>query len=200
MLKSVFDFRTFDLSVLFLIASNLVPLFGVVFLGWSVGALLAVYWLETVIVAILNYPKILMAGAGGFSAKLFTCAFFTVHFGMFSFVHREFLILLFNAGPEFSSLFERGWMFWAALSLLASHGFSTAVNFFGKKEYLHKTPNSQMFAPYPRVMVLHIVIILGGGLVMAFGQIWALVLLIVLKVIADIGLHNASHATRNETP
>lgn len=193
------NFERWDISVTVLIITNLVPLLGVWFLGWSVASLFALYWLETLIIGLLNYPKILATDGGGWGEKLFICIFFSVHFGIFLFGHRLVLVDIFKAGPEFDSLFTRGWMFWAALSLLASHLFSTLFNYFSRGEYKGRSPTQQMFAPYGRVVILHIVIIVGGALAMAFGSVWALIVLVILKIVTDIGLHNASHILQEKS-
>lgn len=44
-----------------LIAANLMPVFGVVALGWDVGSLLFVYWLESAVVGFFNVIKIAQA-------------------------------------------------------------------------------------------------------------------------------------------
>ena len=51
-----------------------------------------------------------------------------------------------------------------------------------------------MTAPYGRVVVLHVTVLVGGGLVMALGSpIWALVLLVALKSAIDLAAHRRSH-------
>ena len=46
--------------------ANLFPLVGAVWFGWGVFDVLAVYWVESGVVGLLNVPKILLArGAGG---------------------------------------------------------------------------------------------------------------------------------------
>jgi Family of unknown function (DUF6498) len=42
-----------------LIAANLVPLFGVLFLGWDAFAIVAIYWAENVIIGVINLLKML---------------------------------------------------------------------------------------------------------------------------------------------
>ena len=70
----------------------------------------------------------------------------------------------------------------------------TKFNFFGKKEYVGRLANEQMFFPYGRIVIMHIVIILGGGLVLALGQpVVALIMLIALKLAFDIAAHTMEH-------
>jgi len=84
---------------------------------------------------------------------------------------------------------------WSLLGLAASHLISMFVNFYGKREYLARTPNKQMFIPYSRIALLHIVIILSGVLASAVGQGLAmLIVLVVVKIGFDLAAHLAEHA------
>jgi hypothetical protein len=47
-------------SVLALIAANVLPLAGVLFLGWSTFAIVVVYWAENVIIGMINVLKMLV--------------------------------------------------------------------------------------------------------------------------------------------
>lgn len=42
------------LSAILLVAANLAPLYGVLFLGWEVFPLLVLFWAENVVVGVLN--------------------------------------------------------------------------------------------------------------------------------------------------
>ncbi|MEM7729485.1 MAG: DUF6498-containing protein [Pseudomonadota bacterium] len=183
-------------SVLFLVLVNLVPLVGVFAFGWDVGALMLLYWAETVVIGLFNLPRLLTAGLGqggpfALFGNLFLVAFFTVHFGMFNFGHFMFLRQMFDL-PEF------GRDLWFALGGLSlGHLFSLAVNWFGRGEYKAAKPNEQMFAPYGRVIVMHVVILIGGTFADGTAGIAPLVLLVVLKTGADIAAHAASHGWIN---
>lgn len=50
-----------NIALTFNIIANLVPLFGVLFLGWHPVLILFIYWQEAVIVGLYNIPKILLA-------------------------------------------------------------------------------------------------------------------------------------------
>ena len=49
-------------AVVALIVANVIPLFGVLFLGWNVWTILTIYWLENGVVGDLQHPE---DGAGG---------------------------------------------------------------------------------------------------------------------------------------
>jgi len=105
--------RSASNSLPFLIAANLVPVLGVLFLGWDLATILVLYWIENGIVGIINVPKILMARgpmpavpAGGEleksmlgvstagAARVMLAPFFLVHYGMFWLVHGIFVFSL----------------------------------------------------------------------------------------------------------
>jgi len=95
---------------------------------------------------------------------------------------------------ELSELIEKHILetgLWVAiLALIVSHGVSLRTNFIGSGEYRNVTADNLMMRPYGRVFVLHFVIIIGGFLVAATGQMVAAVLLLVLlKIGLDIGAH-----------
>lgn len=176
------------LPLVLLVAANLVPLLGVMFLGWSVASILVVYWVESVVIGVLNIPRIL-ATDGPLGGKLFMSGFFAVHYGGFALGHAVFLNSLFDAGSVFAELRDYGALFWSALGLGVSHLISLMIR-LSRREFADKTPNEQMFAPYGRVMIMHVVVLFGGIGLQSFGEpIIALLLLIGIKTVLDIGAH-----------
>jgi hypothetical protein len=136
-------------------------------------------------------------------AKLFFVPFFIVHYGLFTFVHGVFVVVLLG-GVGLSGL-SLPWsqaqegvhasaLLWAALALVVSHGVSFVGNFLLGGEYRRTTLPQQMFAPYGRVVVLHVAILGGGILTALLGSPLALVaLLVVGKTGLDLVLHRRSH-------
>ena len=195
------------ISVGFLIATNMVPLVGVLFLGWSISTVLVAYWLESGVVGLLNVPKIVLAGRGdehttSYAALGVLALFFVFHYGLFWLVHGAFVFALtsgFAAGPDPSPI-DRETVNFMALLLVISHGASFVVNYIGRGEYRRTTPAAQMAQPYARVFILHITIVLGAFFVIFLGQPIALVaLLVVLKTIADLALHLRERRTVTAT-
>ena len=176
------------------------PIFGVLYWGWDATAILVLYWLESVIMGLLNVPKILacrqteeghIVSALG---NLFVAGFFSVHYGIFTFVHGTFLAEMFGARSMMEELLSGGTIFWTAVTFLISHLFSMFINFFGKKEYLGRETGKQMMSVYGRVFVMHFVIILGGFAVQAFGApVLAVLMLIILKTVIDLAAHKKEH-------
>ena len=90
-------------------------------------------------------------------------------------------------------VFEGGGV-WAALALTASHTVSFIYNFIIQREYRRVTVPQLMFAPYSRVIVLHIAILGGAFAIQALGSpVFLLVILVVGKIAIDLGLHFRAH-------
>jgi hypothetical protein len=86
-----------------LVVANLVPLAGVLFWGWNLWTILALYWAENGIVGLWNIAKILRAQGPapatpatarvGALSRSGVAAFFVVHYGLFWLVHGVFVLL-----------------------------------------------------------------------------------------------------------
>jgi len=190
-----------------LVAANLVPLAGVLFLGWSVFSTLLLFWVENVIVGAFNVLRMLVAQpqiGAMWAAKLFMIPFFTFHYGMFVTVHGLFVLTLFGGGftgrgfptaATFAHAVQAAGIAPAAWGLALSHGVSFAFNYIGTGEYKSALVPALMFRPYGRVMVLHVVILAGGFLVATLGSpLIPLALLVVLKTGLDLFGHLREHA------
>jgi hypothetical protein len=128
-------------------------------------------------------------------ARLFLVPFFCVHYGIFWVVHGVFvwaaLPMMFAAasheaiaGPDVRVVA------FAAVVMLASHGVSFVVNWLLGGEYRTSSPTAEMGAPYTRVVILHLTIILGAFAVALIGApIGALVVMVVLKTGVDLAAH-----------
>jgi len=192
-------------SALALIAANLLPLYGVLAMGWDVFPLLLLFWLENVVVGVLNAARMLCVDprdTAGWARKLFLVLFFCVHYGMFTAVHGIFVFSLFGeirglwtVDAAARAVHELG-LGLAVLALAASHLFSFFWNYLGRGEFRRASVNALMAQPYGRVVVLHVAILGGGFAAQALGSpVWALLLLIVLKVGLDLRAHLKEHRT-----
>jgi hypothetical protein len=196
-----------SLSTILLIIANLVPLYGLFTLKWQVFPILLLFWIENIIVGIFNVFKMLIASPanpGSWLAKVFLIPFFCFHYGMFTLVHGVFVFGFFGgyftsgaSFPDEGSLFKAisdSQLGWAILALLLSHTVSFAVNYVGKGEYKNASLQGLMGQPYSRVVLLHLTIIIGGFLVMALGSpVFALLILVLLKIFIDIQSHVREH-------
>ncbi len=197
-----------NVPLVLLIVANSIPLLGVLLFEWSLFAIVFFYWLETIIVGLINVPKIIMAkgkdvelehSLRGWSPKAimrayvakktFSIPFFLFHFGIFSYVHGFAIFSLF--GPIDIGVLE---MVVGGISFFMSHAVSFKRNYVDKKEYMSRNVIQQMKEPYKRVGVLHIIIIFGAVFVSLSGaSIWAVVVLIVCKTSMDMFFHAKEH-------
>jgi hypothetical protein len=190
-----------------LVAANLLPLYGVLFWNWEVFPLLVLFWVENVIIGALNAVKLLSADpadASLWAGKLFMVPFFCFHYGMFTLVHGVFVFSLF--GPkrydaeglwvnDALTMAAREFNLWLPIAaLLASHLFSFFWNYLYRGEYRRASLPILMFSPYARVVVLHVTILVGGLAALKLGSpMWALLLLLALKIGIDLAAHVKEH-------
>ena len=208
------------LTAAFLIGANLIPLIGVISWEWSILEVVLLYWAENVIIGVINIFRMALAKgeanpdggtvALGIGLKLFMIPFFIVHYGFFCSGHGFFINSVLGNGGNFDMIpviglpkqIEQviemtGFAFWA---LVISHGFSFFWNYIGKKEYNSASLVVHMFAPYGRIMLLHIAILIGAFIVQFFeSPIWMLVILVIGKIVMDLGLHFVAHSVKQET-
>jgi hypothetical protein len=211
-----------DLPIIALLAANAIPLFGVVFLDWNAFNVVILYWAENLVIGFYNVLKITLAAVPhpiAHLGKLFLIPFFTVHYGGFTAVHGFFVMAIFHEGNGGGPLMKgQQWPCFlvfvqmlfgvtkymysvippqvrlAVLALFASHGVSFVYNYFFKREYASANLGKLMVSPYGRVVVMHITILAGGFLTMAVGSPAPLLaVLVLLKTVLDVTLHNRSH-------
>lgn len=187
-----------------LVLVNTIPVVGVLYWDWRIFDILVLFWAENLIIGAINVLRMgtLLITQQALGA-LFMIPFFTVHYGGFCLGHGFFLFMLFGdpmamagvapPGAAIESL-QVGTLALPIAALAASHVVSFVVNFLWAGEYRGASLDTLMFLPYPRIVVLHVVIIFGGFVIAAAGQpLPALILLIVLKTILDAGAHYREH-------
>ena len=143
----------------------------------------------------------------GTGARIFLTAFFIFHYGMFCFAHGLFIFMLIdgkvggfiNGGPlalfakKLPDALDSGGILFV-LAIIASHLFSFFHNYIGKGEFRRTSAKAQWIAPYGRVLVLHVAILLGAVVITAVGSpVILLILLIAGKIMLDVKLHIRSH-------
>jgi len=193
------------LSTIFLLASNAVPLYGVLFLHWQIFPLVLIYWLENVVVGGYNVLRLVVADPSStwrWIGKLLVIPIFAVHFGVFTFIHGVFVFILFG-GPFYrahipptiplvlQAIRETG-IWFALLAVVLSHGVTFVWNFLLGGEYKNVPLWDLVRQPYSRVLVLHLVVFLTAlALSRGHTPLCGLVLLVALKTVADLLSHRA---------
>ena len=151
-------------------------------------------------IGFINILRMVTAGwkekrktSGG--GKGFLIPFFTIHYFGFCLGHVVFIFSLLGKGSETQES-DGVSAFWiAVLALFLSHLYSFFRNYLGRGEYKKANLSLLMFAPYPRIVVLHLAIIFGAmGVEKAGEPTVLLVILVVGKIVIDLAMHWVSHA------
>ncbi len=173
----------------FVIVSNLIPVFGVWFLGWSGVEVFIVYALETLIIGMLTVLKLLVAtlykgkdtwyneGSSTTVSGLFFIFFFIMHFGLFAAVQTSIFSMSANITPPGSGLlhFFFHWYDYVNKDIafmmggfVISYIARSFIPFIIKKEYRSSSMMRIMFQPYGRVFIQQFTVILGS-MFLSFG-------------------------------
>lgn len=210
-----------NIPVLALLAANVIPLVGVLFLNWSAFYIVLLYWAENLAVGFYNVLKMVFVKVerpAEHLGKLFLIPFFIIHYGGFTAIHGFFVLAIFSKGEQGPPIGGETWPCFlvfvqmlynvvkhimltipptvklGVLSLFASHGISFVYNYLIKGEYARTNTGNLMGQPYVRVFVMHITILGGGFLTMALGSPAALLLvLVLLKTAIDVKFHLLEH-------
>jgi hypothetical protein len=195
------------MSLTALILVNLLPLAGVLWLGWRMIDVLLLFWFENVAIGAVNLLRMGVRLLAGRELKaVFLIPFFAVHYFGFCAAHGLALVVLFGwpgPGPGPSPAFAADGavaflravlhepaLVWGVAAVIASHMLSFAVNFLWGGEWRRTDVGSLMLAPYARVIALHVFVVLGAAIVAGLGQpLYALALLVVVKAALDASAH-----------
>lgn len=194
-----------DPSEYMLIAANALPVLGVLFWGWDAFSVVAVFWLENVIVGAVNVLKMasIMVVQRDFQG-IVLIPFFCFHYGMFTLVHGMFVFMLFGHGhaglkgmlnqQDMEQIFAIPGLAYAFVALAAHHLFSFFFHFIRDGEAKTEKMNVVMFKPYGRIVMLHLTVILGGmATQLLHNPVWAVLMLTILKTIGDLALFQRAH-------
>jgi hypothetical protein len=187
------------LPLIAILVSNLLPVFGILYLHWSMGSVMVLYWVENVIVGLFTILKIAFARAqiGSGTGKLAIIVFFCLHFGGFCLGHGIIIAGLFlprlYRSWNWQSLLAELWV--PILGMVISYGISFVQHYLRGGIYKRASLTKLMFEPYPRIVPLHFGIILGGFVCFAFGSpIWFVLMLIAFKTTAEVVAYRNSMA------
>ncbi len=209
-----------SLSFIVLVAANLVPLIGVLFFQWDHTLVIALFWIENLIIGAFNIVRMITAMVVNKLRSIFHPIFFLFHYGIFCAVHGSFLWKILELGdlPPTVSLF--GWqaggifelfaegatvlmafiemhspIIWLGIaSLLLSRLVSFIEHFLLRGEVFDSHPKDLMAKPYGQIVIMHAGIILGAAAIDQFGSsVWLLVIIVAFKLVVDCVQHVKRH-------
>lgn len=203
-----------------LIAANLIPLIGVLFYDWNAILVLALFWIENLIIGGFNVVRIALAGVvQKDSSAIFSSVFFILHYGLFCALHGQilsdligypkisytdyfsevsfglFTIALDGAAVFLSFVEHLAPAIWLGIAaLVLSRLVSFIENFILRGQVFTVRISKLMTQPYSQIMIMHVGIILGALLLEKFNSpIWLLVVIVVFKIIIDFKQHHRRH-------
>ena len=211
-----------NIPLIALVSANLIPFWGVLFLGWDAFHVVLLYWSENIAVGFYNVLKMAFAKVSTpveQIRKLFLIPFFAVHYGGFCAGHGFFILMLFSKGESgFEPIHGESWpcffvfvqmllnvirhaysimpeaMRYAMGALFVSHGISFVYNYLMKGEYARVKPDRLMGSPYARIVIMHLAVLFGAFLTMALGSpVGILIILVGLKTSLDVIFHLRQH-------
>jgi hypothetical protein len=219
--KNIFSIENFfyylqkDLSLQFLIISNLLIIFFAIIGNWPVASILFLYWVESVVIGLAVFFRLIFfdnfdinslnfnAMGINFNLKnsfskvinIFLAIFFIFHYGFFHLVYLFFIFAFVFSLPGFS---DNGFLFLLSPFFLIPLCFIIFNKLFSEiynsGDYVGKSFQEIMFLPYGRILPMHLTLIFGAFFFILFqSHIFILIIFLLLKTCLDIKGHIIKH-------
>lgn len=190
-----------DRSVYALIAANLVAAVVAVAMGMTLRDLLAVYWIQSVIIGLSFFIRILslrkfsteaksadgqpVAGTAG--DKYTAAILFLVGYGFMHIFY--FMLVVFDPNAASGGASRLGiWL--GALVFAVNHSYSLFHN-IRLDRFDDLNLGTLISLPYMRIIPMHFIVVMGAGIFRPSTS--QLVLFIILKTAADVVMHTIEH-------
>ena len=167
-----------------LIVANLVPVYGVLFLGWNAREVFIVYCFETIIIGFFTLLKLAITGVirktgvweyqGNITKKPFWLfmLFFLVHYGMFVAIQMSLFFAVSGIGKDDNISIFNFFSKWPELItnetyimlgvFIVSYAFRNITEFILSGEYRTASLMYLMFQPYGRIFIQQFTVLLGS--------------------------------------
>lgn len=200
-----------------LIISNVSIIFFAVYENLGILEVLWIYWIQSVIIGVFNFIKILSLkdfSTEGFkqgnkqvpvtnAAKISTALFFLFHYGFFHFVYAIFLGsgLPMFFGSKAESISSNYFLYAIIIFFI---NYTIEFIYYLKEREPKPELGALMFAPYPRIIPMHLTIIFAGfvgagaGILSLDSSLTIIIFFTLLKTGVDVVSHNTDLLTRNE--
>jgi len=215
----------FTPPVITLLCSNIITIVLAVAGNWDAATVLFIYWAQSIIIGIFTVISLLGADTAALTAdispsveenssvgmwsryfaryyKYFIAGFFALHYGLFHWGYFAFIVD--------SGLF--GVVDFSSPDVWASCGLFFANHLYSFLYYRHDERRGgdyvteEFIHPYSRIFPMHLTIIFGAILVSVLSAagiestLPVVVLFLVLKLYADVGMHIKKHTGKKEPP
>jgi hypothetical protein len=195
--------RSVFASSLILLAANSLPLIAVLKLNWTFYDLLVLYWIEMILVGVINVFRMILVNPGGSTVsfhllKIAFVPFFAGHFGLFCVGVGLALQVIFGkenfeVENQITAMLTGSsrMLFWP---FVISHLFSFCWNYIGQREFRRTTIMRRMFASYLRVIPLAVFLVAGTYACLHFeSPAWMIAALVIGKAMIDLIIHIILH-------
>jgi Family of unknown function (DUF6498) len=182
------------------LATDLLPIIAIILFHWGPTPLVALYWLENLIIGAYTILRLAGAATGDIlklGAAAFLIPFFTLHYGMFCYGHGVFLKSFAGGGGAGDGPMDlvlwaigsgQGMALFLAVIVVTNAAFFL-TDYIGRGEFRTANLSAEMFAPYGRIVTLHVAIILGAFFSLATSQpLLGVLVLIMIRVAFGIAL------------
>lgn len=207
-----------------LVAANVVTIVLALVEGWDLGAVLFIYWFQSVTIGLFTALSLLSLDTGELSGlvaaraagaganlgnmgrvigygKFLMAGFFALHYGLF---HWGYLSFLTDFGLLEGRIFDPAVLLACGL-FFANHCYSYLHH--GRKERITDDSLKELIvAPYYRIVPMHLTIMVGGFATIVFGiagidaTIFVLLFFLVAKTYADVRMHIDKHRGTGADP
>lgn len=186
-----------DRSLISLIIINFLTIILSIIEHLPLGDILFIYWCQSVIIGFFQFFKILelkkyhtldekrgqsKIPIANIPVKIWIATFFVFHYGFF---HLAYLVFILQKNPDILASLPLG------ITFFINHFYSYLKNHKKDSEKI-RVINHVMGEPYLRIIPMHLVIMIGGGL---FNSTIALVFFQILKTLTDSASHIIEHKT-----
>lgn len=182
-----------------IMVASLLPLAGVIFFNWDLKSVMLIYWLESLISGAFVALKLYIRPPwhpGLLFARIFVLSFYLLFWLGFVVAHLLVILVLFHPGGpeafEFPDRFEAfitmvfaEWMLLPAAILLLTYGWQFIRDWLLAAGWQRVSELRLLGGLLGRVIVIHIILVVGGYVVLTFGQ--PLILLFML-IAAKLGM------------
>ena len=160
------------------------PLVGLLWLGWDWRPIVLLYWLENVTIGGVTFIALRRRAAAGADGGFgFPATFFLMHYGIFTVVHGVFVMVLIIIAPLITGSepapFDPLW-------LVVAWAVATGLQWYHALR-ADPPPRASVGRAYGRVLVLHAVVLGAVWLIEALGlPAIVAIALVVLHAIVDV--------------
>lgn len=179
----------FERTTLTLLAINVATIVIALLFEWSLLHLVITFWFQSVIIGYFNYKKLKSLERGTGPMSSFFSKFFLMHYGGFHAVYALFLLIFVSfqiTGQSFD------WLDLLSLTLGMGAFFFTHLQSFTQNWPREKGSANSLtlfYFPYVRIVPMHLTILVGFMMPSQAG----LMIFMLLKTFADVGMHMFEH-------